>query len=116
MWTLLFMTRDFILFHSAGLSSPTLTISVVQSVAFASPSSPAHRPSAPAVAPAAQAPQSPSLTAGRPHSPVVGPGLHTEPSAGMEVAQQRLDQTSTSLEAALKAVERKLNVENSCDR
>lgn len=33
----------------------------------------------------------------------------------MEVAQQRLDQTSTSLAAALKDVERKLNVENSSD-
>uniref|UniRef100_A0A3B4WV40 Caskin-2-like n=1 Tax=Seriola lalandi dorsalis TaxID=1841481 RepID=A0A3B4WV40_SERLL len=63
---------------------------VVQSVAFTSPSSPSHGPSA--LAPVC----------------VVGPGLVPEASCGTEVVQQRLDQTSTSLEAALKAVERKL--------
>ncbi len=46
---------------------------------------------------------------------VVGPGLVPESSCGTEVVQQRLDQTSTSLEAALKAVERKLNLEENSD-
>nr|XP_024658048.1 caskin-2 isoform X3 [Maylandia zebra] len=99
------------LLASQGLSSPTVTVSVVQSLAFASPSSPARGPPAPS----AQAPQSPSLAAGRSHIYALGPGLPPEPSVGVEVAQQRLDQTSTSLAAALKDVERKLNVENSSD-
>uniref|UniRef100_A0A8D3AW14 Caskin-2-like n=1 Tax=Scophthalmus maximus TaxID=52904 RepID=A0A8D3AW14_SCOMX len=70
--------------QAAGLSSPTVTVSGVQSVAFASPSSLIHGPPAPS-------------------------------SCGTEVVQQRLDQTSTSLEAALKAVERKLNLEDNSD-
>ncbi|KAM6914554.1 caskin-2 isoform 6-T6 [Lycodopsis pacificus] len=90
--------------HAAGLSCPSVTISVVQSVAFTSPSSPVYGPRAPSP----QAPQSPSLTAARPQVCVVGPGSVPESSCGTEVVQQRLDQTSTSLEAALKAVERKL--------
>uniref|UniRef100_A0A3B4X8Q1 Caskin-2-like n=1 Tax=Seriola lalandi dorsalis TaxID=1841481 RepID=A0A3B4X8Q1_SERLL len=119
--------------EAAGLSSPAVTVSVVQSVAFTSPSSPSHGPSALAPAPApppapapapapppppapapaqapapTSAPQSPSLAAARPQVCVVGPGLVPEASCGTEVVQQRLDQTSTSLEAALKAVERKL--------
>ncbi|XP_023258563.1 caskin-2-like [Seriola lalandi dorsalis] len=119
--------------QAAGLSSPAVTVSVVQSVAFTSPSSPSHGPSALAPAPApppapapapapppppapapaqapapTSAPQSPSLAAARPQVCVVGPGLVPEASCGTEVVQQRLDQTSTSLEAALKAVERKL--------
>ncbi|XP_054615001.1 caskin-2-like isoform X2 [Dunckerocampus dactyliophorus] len=72
-----------------GLGSPAVSFSVVQSLAFSSPS---HGP--PAVTP-----QSPSLSAAK-DQPLVGQG-------GTEV-QQRLDETSTSLEAALKAVERKL--------
>ncbi|XP_076607897.1 caskin-2 isoform X4 [Chaetodon auriga] len=99
--------------QAAGLSSPPLTVNVVQSVAFTCPSSPAHGPPAPPPAP--QAPQSPSLTAARPQVCVVGPGLLPESSCGTEVVQQRLDQTSTSLEAALKAVERKLNLEDNSD-
>lgn len=96
---------------AAGLSSPSVTVTVVQSVAFTSPSSPAHG----SPAPAPQAPQSPSLTAARLQVCVVGPGLVPESSCGTEVVQQRLDQTSTSLEAALKAVERKLNLEENSD-
>lgn len=98
-----------------------MTVSVVQSVAFTSASSPTHGPPAPAPAlalapaPALPAPQSPSLTAARPQVCVVGPGLVPESSCGTEVVQQRLDQTSTSLEAALKAVERKLNLEENSD-
>ncbi|XP_037618595.1 caskin-2-like, partial [Sebastes umbrosus] len=114
--------RNSLLAAQAGLSSPSLTVSVVQSVAFTSPPSPVHGPPASAPAPAhgppahgppAPAPQSPSLTAARPQVCVVGPGLIPESSCGTEVIQQRLDQTSTSLEAALKAVERKLNLEDS---
>ncbi|XP_068581764.1 caskin-2-like isoform X2 [Cebidichthys violaceus] len=92
--------------QAAGLSCPSVTVSVVQSVAFTSPSSPIYGPRAPSPSP--QAPQSPSLTATRPQVCVVGPGSVPELPCGTEVVQQRLDQTSTSLEAALKAVERKL--------
>ncbi|XP_051244068.1 caskin-2 isoform X3 [Dicentrarchus labrax] len=101
--------------QAAGPSSPSVTVSGVQSVAFSSPSSPAHWPLAPAPAPAPPAPQSPSLTAAMPHVCVVGPGLIPESSCGTEVVQQRLDHTSTSLEAALMAVERKLNLEDNSD-
>lgn len=76
-----------------------MTVSVVQSVAFASPSSPSH---------GSPAPQSPSLAAGRRQVGQGGPGFAVDPAAGTEVVQQKLDQTSTSLAAALKAVERKL--------
>ncbi|XP_044037430.1 caskin-2-like isoform X3 [Siniperca chuatsi] len=99
--------------QAAGLSSPAVTVTVVQSVAFASPPSPAYGPPAPAPA---LAPQSPSLTAARPQVCVVGPGPVPESTCGTEVVQQRLDQTSTSLEAALMAVERKLNLEDNSDR
>ncbi|XP_018530374.1 caskin-2 isoform X3 [Lates calcarifer] len=105
--------------QAAGLSSPpAVTVSVVQSVAFTAPSSPAH--GHPASAPVSaltsvSAPQSPSLTAARPQVCVVGPGHVPESSCGTEVVQQRLDQTSTSLEAALIAVERKLNLEDNSD-
>ncbi|KAM7371384.1 hypothetical protein PAMP_008634 [Pampus punctatissimus] len=100
--------------QGAGLSSPAVTVSVVQSVAFTSPSSPTHTPLIPATAPtAAPSPQSPSLTTAKPQVCVVGPGLDPELSCGTEVVQQRLDQTSTSLEAALIAVEKKLNLDDS---
>lgn len=96
-------------FSLAGLPSPTVTVSVVQSVAFTSPSSPARGSPVPS-----PAPQSPSLSAGRHQVYTQGPGLVPEASSGTEVVQQRLDQTSTSLAAALKAVERKL--EDDADR
>ncbi|KAF6728967.1 Caskin-2 [Oryzias melastigma] len=88
--------RTSLLAAQGGPASPTLTVTVVQSVAFTSPSSPSH---------GSPAPQSPSLTAGRHQG---GPGFVAEPAAETEVVQQKLDQTSTSLAAALKAVERKL--------
>ena len=94
---------------SPGPSSPTVTVTVVQSVAFTSPSSPAYGPSAPALAP-----QSPSLAVGGHQVCVVGPGHLPESSSGTGVVQQKLDQTSTCLAAALKAVERKL--EDDSDR
>ncbi|KAM7387592.1 hypothetical protein PAMA_009961 [Pampus argenteus] len=96
--------------QGAGLSSPAVTVSVVQSVAFTSPSSPTHTPLIPVAAPS---PQSPLLTTAKPQVCVVGPGLVPELSCGTEVVQQRLDQTSTSLEAALNAVEKKLNLDDS---
>lgn len=53
------------------------------------------------------APQSPCLTSGRSQVHPRGQGL------GTEVVQQRLDQTSSSLAAALQAVETKLNQDDS---
>uniref|UniRef100_A0AAQ4RXY5 CASK interacting protein 2 n=1 Tax=Gasterosteus aculeatus aculeatus TaxID=481459 RepID=A0AAQ4RXY5_GASAC len=89
---------------SAGLPSTSVTVSVIQSVAFTSPSSPVGG----SRGPAPPSPNSPSLAAAGPQVCVVGPGSGPELSCGTEVVQQRLDETSTSLEAALKAVERKL--------
>lgn len=82
---------------------------MVQSVAFTSPSSPSHGLPVPAPA---SAPQSPKLSAARAQVCVVGPGLVSDSYCGTAVVQQRLDQTSTSLEAALMAVERKLDNAN----
>uniref|UniRef100_UPI003AAFA34C caskin-2-like isoform X2 n=1 Tax=Centroberyx gerrardi TaxID=166262 RepID=UPI003AAFA34C len=93
---------------AAAASSPGVTVSVVQSVAFGSPPTPTHAPPPPA-------PQSHPPAAAKPQVCVVGPGLGPEASAGPVVVQQRLDQTSTSLEAALKAVERKLTLEDGSD-
>uniref|UniRef100_G3PQD0 CASK interacting protein 2 n=1 Tax=Gasterosteus aculeatus aculeatus TaxID=481459 RepID=G3PQD0_GASAC len=87
-----------------GLPSTSVTVSVIQSVAFTSPSSPVGG----SRGPAPPSPNSPSLAAAGPQVCVVGPGSGPELSCGTEVVQQRLDETSTSLEAALKAVERKL--------
>ncbi|XP_029365376.1 caskin-2 isoform X2 [Echeneis naucrates] len=110
--------RHSLLVAQAGPGLSSVTVSVVQSVAFASPSSPVQGPSALTAAPGPgpglpPVPQSPSLAATRPQVCVVGPGLPPEASGGTEVVQQRLDETSTSLAAALKAVERKLNLEDS---
>ncbi|XP_039644543.1 caskin-2-like isoform X3 [Perca fluviatilis] len=86
-------------------STAGLNVTVVQSVAFAAPSSPARAPSYPTSAPPALAPAS----AGRAATPLAG-------AAGLEeLAQQRLEQTSTSLEAALKVVENKLAQGSSVD-
>ncbi|XP_041673109.1 caskin-2-like isoform X2 [Cheilinus undulatus] len=90
------------LLGAQGPLSPSVTVSGVQTVAFGSPSSPGHgsRVMVP------QTPHSPSLSAGRSQVYTPGPG---------EEVQQRLDQTSTSLEAALMAVERKLNRDDSSE-
>nr|XP_015831778.2 caskin-2 isoform X2 [Nothobranchius furzeri] len=98
------------LLAAQGRSSPTVTVSVVQSVAFASP---AHGP--PALVMVAQAPQSPSVATWRHQSCPVEASLDSDSSSETEVVQQRLDQTSTSLAAALKAVEKKLNQEDRSD-
>ncbi|XP_016517157.1 caskin-2 [Poecilia formosa] len=95
--------RHSLLAAQGGRSSPTLTVSVVQSVAFAS--SAASGPTA--LGP--PAPRSPSLAARRP----VGSPLSSESSSETEEVQQRLDQTSSSLAAALKAVETKLTQDGS---
>nr|XP_061837543.1 caskin-2-like isoform X5 [Nerophis lumbriciformis] len=71
----------------AGPKSPSVNVSVVQSLAFASPPN----------TPTAVRPLSPAQSAAK------GQALGVQ-----TVSQQRLDETSTSLEAALKAVERKL--------
>lgn len=98
---------------AAGRSSPPVTISGSQSLAFTAPSSPVHV-TPPSVS--ASAPQSPCLTSARTQVCTVGRCLVPESSCGTEVVQQRLAQTSTSLAAALKAVERKLNQEETPDR
>ncbi|XP_014881401.1 caskin-2-like [Poecilia latipinna] len=95
--------RHSLLAAQGGRSSPTLTVSVVQSVAFAS--SAVSGPTA--LGP--PAPRSPSLAARRP----VGSPLSSESSSETEEVQQRLDQTSSSLAAALKAVETKLTQDGS---
>ncbi|XP_032442361.1 caskin-2 isoform X2 [Xiphophorus hellerii] len=95
--------RHSLLAAQGGQSSPTLTVSVVQSVAFASSAAPGP------TAPGPPAPRSPSLAARRP----VGSPLSSESSSETEEVQQRLDQTSSSLAAALKAVETKLNQDGS---
>ncbi|XP_067332176.1 caskin-2-like isoform X2 [Channa argus] len=99
------------LLAAQGLSSSPTTVSGVQSVAFTSPSSPSHGPLSPTPA---SSPQSPALTVRHPVC-VVGAGQVPDSHCGPAVVQQKLDQTSTSLEAALKAVERKLYLEDSSD-
>lgn len=47
---------------------------------------------------------------------VSGRGLPPDSARGAEVVQQRLEETSTSLAAAVKAVERKLTQEDKSDR
>lgn len=47
---------------------------------------------------------------------VLSRGLPPDSSRGAEVVQQRLEETSTSLAAAVKAVEKKLTQEDDSDR
>ncbi|XP_056107188.1 caskin-2 isoform X2 [Rhinichthys klamathensis goyatoka] len=76
----------------------SVTLSVVQSVAFAAPQSPVlYSPSAENTGH--------SVTSGRPQALV-------ENGQGSTLKHQRLEKTSSSLEEALKAVERKLTLEN----
>ncbi|XP_041757464.2 caskin-2 isoform X4 [Coregonus clupeaformis] len=96
---------------ATAIVPPTVTVNVVQSLAFSAPPSPT-----PSRCPPAPGPQSQAAQTGKPQVCVVGPGPGVE--SGPEVVvvqQQRLEQTSTSLEAALKAVERKLTEEDSAD-
>uniref|UniRef100_A0A8B9H2Z3 Caskin-2 n=1 Tax=Astyanax mexicanus TaxID=7994 RepID=A0A8B9H2Z3_ASTMX len=75
-----------------------VTLNVVQSVAFAAPTSPLPC----------------SSTRGPPPQPVAPgqPSVCVEVGPGAVLVQQKLDQTSSSLEMALKAVERKLTLDD----
>uniref|UniRef100_A0A8C2K3X1 Caskin-2 n=1 Tax=Cyprinus carpio TaxID=7962 RepID=A0A8C2K3X1_CYPCA len=91
--------------HSSAANSGTamLTVSVVQSVAFAvsPPCSPLAR------CPPNKAAQGQSVLAGKPQAVTEGQNV---------LVHKRLEQTSTSLEAALKVVEKKLAQEDPADR
>ncbi|CDQ85437.1 unnamed protein product, partial [Oncorhynchus mykiss] len=94
---------------ATAIVPPTMTVNVVQSLAFSAPPSPT-----PSRCPPAPGLQCQAAQTGKPQVCVVGPGVESGP--GLEVVQQqRLEQTSTSLEAALQAVERKLTQEDSTD-
>ncbi|KAM9473048.1 caskin-2-like isoform 8-T8 [Salvelinus alpinus] len=96
---------------ATAIVPPTMTVNVVQSLAFSAPPSPT-----PSRCPPAPGLQSQAAQTGKPQVCVVGPGPGVESGLGLEVVQQqRLEQTSTSLEAALQAVERKLTQEDSTD-
>ncbi|XP_064862712.1 caskin-2-like isoform X7 [Oncorhynchus nerka] len=96
---------------ATAIVPPTMTVNVVQSLAFSAPPSPT-----PSRCPPAPGPQCQAAQTGKPQVCVVGPGPGVESGPGLEVVQQqRLEQTSTSLEAALQAVERKLTQEDSTD-
>ncbi|XP_052375014.1 caskin-2-like isoform X7 [Oncorhynchus keta] len=96
---------------ATAIVPPTMTVNVVQSLAFSAPPSPTPNRCPPAPGLQCQAAQT-----GKPQVCVVGPGPGVESGPGLEVVQQqRLEQTSTSLEAALQAVERKLTQEDSTD-
>uniref|UniRef100_A0A3P8YML0 CASK interacting protein 2 n=1 Tax=Esox lucius TaxID=8010 RepID=A0A3P8YML0_ESOLU len=71
-------------------------------------------PLKPPLSPKPPGSRGPPVTAPKPVH-VGGPGVDSDPGAVVEVQQQRLEQTSTSLEAALKAVERKLTQEDNTD-
>ncbi|XP_061761793.1 caskin-2-like isoform X5 [Nerophis ophidion] len=97
---------------SAGPKSPSVNISVVQSLAFASPPN----------TPPAACPPSPALSTANGQALGVQAlgvqalgvqALGVQALGVQAVSQQRLDETSTSLEAALKAVERKLILDES---
>ncbi|XP_071028430.1 caskin-2-like isoform X6 [Oncorhynchus clarkii lewisi] len=98
---------------ATAIVPPTMTVNVVQSLAFSAPPSPT-----PSRCPPAPGLQCQAAHTGKPQVCVVGPGPGpgVESGPGLEVVQQqRLEQTSTSLEAALQAVERKLTQEDSTD-
>ncbi|XP_031683644.1 caskin-2-like isoform X8 [Oncorhynchus kisutch] len=96
---------------ATAIVPPTMTVNVVQSLAFSAPPSPT-----PSRCPPAPGLQCQAAQTGKPQVCVVGPGPGIESGPGLEVVQQqRLEQTSTSLEAALQAVERKLTQEDSTD-
>ncbi|XP_055753678.1 caskin-2-like isoform X3 [Salvelinus fontinalis] len=96
---------------ATAIVPPTMTVNVVQSLAFSAPPSPT-----PSRCPPAPGLQCQAAQTGKPQVCGVGPGPGVESGPGLEVVQQqRLEQTSTSLEAALQAVERKLTQEDSTD-
>ncbi|GAA6234923.1 caskin-2-like [Lates japonicus] len=86
---------------TASASAPGPNVNMVQSVTFAAPSSPV---------------QPPSYSTSALPGPTGKAGAAQAGVAGLEVlAQKRLEQTSTSLEAALKVVENKLAQGSSVD-
>ncbi|KAI4876926.1 hypothetical protein NFI96_030227, partial [Prochilodus magdalenae] len=86
---------------AATVGGSGVTLNVVQSVAFAAPVSPV--PCSPVPGPVYQ-----PVSSGKPQ-------VCVEEGTGAVLVQQRLDQTSTSLEEALKAVERKLTLDDITD-
>ncbi|KAM6957122.1 caskin-2 [Aplochiton taeniatus] len=105
--------RHSLLAAAAATAAPpavTVNCSMVQSVAFTSPPPPS---------PAPPTPNQPPAVAAKPQVCVVGPGMGPEPlpltGAGDGAMQQRMEQTNSSLEAALKAVERKLTLDDNSD-
>ncbi|CAL8265471.1 unnamed protein product [Gadus morhua 'NCC'] len=107
--------RHSLLAAQAAASAPPplgVTLNAVQSVAFTLPPTPSHAsPSTPYPSHASPSTLHPSLPPppGKLQVCVAGPG------PGPLVVQQRLDQTSSSLEAALQAVERKLTQDDVSD-
>ncbi|XP_056432357.1 caskin-2-like isoform X3 [Gadus chalcogrammus] len=107
--------RHSLLAAQAAASAPPplgVTLNAVQSVAFTSPPTPSHAsPSTPYPSHASPSTLHPSQPppSGKLQVCVAGPG------PGPLVVQQRLDQTSSSLEAALQAVERKLTQDDVSD-
>ncbi|KAG5854264.1 hypothetical protein ANANG_G00035960 [Anguilla anguilla] len=88
----------------AAAGGASVNVTVMQSVAFTAPSLGCPlSPAAPALCQAARP--------GKAQACVPGP----EPGPGCVLVHKRLEQTSTSLEAALKAVERKLILEDTTD-
>ncbi|KAJ3600893.1 hypothetical protein NHX12_031867 [Muraenolepis orangiensis] len=95
---------------AAARPPPGITLNVVQSVAFSSPPTPGHAFPSHASQPSHAPHPGPPPPPGRSQVGAVGLG----PPAPL-VVQQRLDQTSSSLEAALQAVEWKLTQEDASD-
>lgn len=87
-----------------------MAVSGGQSLAFTAPSSPVHGPArlSPAGPLSVSAPQSPCLAPARPQG---DPWSQRNP-----VVERRLEETSSSLAAALKAVEKKLSQEDVSSR
>lgn len=95
---------------TAGLSGSSVAVSGGQSLAFTAPSSPVHGPTrlSPAGPLSVSAPQSPCLALARSQG---------DPwSRGNPVVERQLEETSSSLAAALKAVEKKLSQEDISSR
>ncbi|KAL0993401.1 hypothetical protein UPYG_G00107340 [Umbra pygmaea] len=88
---------------ATAIVPPTVTVNPVQSLSFSTPPSPTHCPPFPVPGPQIQPAHIENLQV-----------CLVDPEPGV-VQQQRLEHTNTSLEAALKAVERKLTQEDITD-
>lgn len=109
-WSSLIWFDPFWGLSTGGLSGSSVAVSGGQSLAFTAPSSPVHGPArlSPAGPLSVSAPQSPCLAMARPQG---DPWSQRNP-----VVEQRLEETSSSLAAALKAVEKKLSQEDVSSR